>query len=126
MAFRALETTLEVEERIILPMPALVEAYSVLTRFPVPFRLSPSDAFRVLKNSLQGVSQIAALSDQEAWPFFADLSGNQVMGRATYDSQIIACAVRGGADRILTLNGRDFERLKPDGLRIINPLSNSP
>ncbi|HYO15225.1 MAG TPA: PIN domain-containing protein [Thermoanaerobaculia bacterium] len=121
VAFHALERTLEVEERIILPMPSLVKAYSVLTRFPAPYRLSPSDAFRVLKNSLQGVSQIAALSDQEAWPFFADLSRNQFTGRDTYDSQIIACAVKAGAKRILTLNSRDFQRLKPEGVEIVNP-----
>lgn len=121
-AFRALEATLEAEERIILPMPALVEAYSVLTRFP-PFRLSPSDAFRVLKGSLEGVSQIATLSDQEAWPFFADLSKKQFAGRATYDSQIIACAVKAGAERILTLNARDFRRLTPKGVEVVDPLS---
>lgn len=125
-AFHALEATLEAEERVILPMPALVEAYSVLTRFPAPFRLSPSDAFQVLKSSLESVSQIATLSDQDAWPFFADLSKNQVTGRATYDSQIIACAIKAGAERILTFNARDFQRLTPEGVQVVNPLSKSP
>lgn len=74
VAFQAVEKTLEVEERIVLPLPSLVEAYSVLTKMPAPYRLSPSDAFRALKTSLQNVSEIAALSDQDAWPFFADLS----------------------------------------------------
>lgn len=121
-AFQAVERTLEVEEQIILPMPSLVEAYAVLTRIPAPNRLSPADAFRVLKASLESVSQIAALSDQDAWPFFADLSSNNFVGRATYDCQIIACAVKAGAERILTLNSRDFQRLKPDGIEIVNPL----
>jgi predicted nucleic acid-binding protein len=125
-AFRALEATLESEASIILPMPALVEAYSVLTRLPVSYRLSPSDALRVLRNSLGAVSEIATLSGEEAWPFLAESADNQVMGRATYDSQIIACAVKAGAERILTLNAHDFVRLAPEGVEIVNPLDLAP
>ena len=121
-AFRAIETTLESDGSLILPMPALVEAYSVLTRMPAPFRLSPADASRVLQRSLQGVSQLASLSDEGSWPFLADLAKGQAIGRAVYDFQIIACAVKAGAKQIITFNARDFERLKPEGIRIVNPL----
>src|SRR5258706_16292070 len=98
-------------------MPALVEAYSVLTRMPAPFRLSPADASRVLQSSLQGVSQLASLSDEGSWLFLADLAKGRVIGRAVYDFQIIACAVKAWAKQIITFNARDFERLKPEGMR---------
>ena len=122
-SFRALAATLESEESLILPLPALTEAYSVLTRLPTPHRLSPADAFQVLHRSFREVASIVSLSGQDVWPFFADLSQSGSAGGATYDFQIIACAVKGGAERILTLNTRHFERLKPDGLEIVNPLT---
>jgi len=118
-----MEATLESEGSLILPMPALVEAYSVLTRMPVPFRLSPADASRALQTSLQGVSRLASLSDEASWPFLADLAQSRAIGRAVYDFQIIACAIKAGAKQIITFNVRDFERLKPEGLKIINPLA---
>ena len=111
------------EESLILPMPALVEAYAVLTRLPAPHRLSPADALQLLQASLHEVSDLVGLAEQDAWLFITGLAGQQIAGRATNDCQIIACAVRAGADRILSLNERDFERLKPAGVRIINPLS---
>jgi len=81
------------------------------------------DASRVLRSSLRPVTQIASLSDEESWPFLAALAKGQAIGRATYDFQIIACAVKAGAKQILTFNTRDFERLTPEGLRIVNPLT---
>lgn len=122
-SFHALAATLESEESIVLPLPALTEAYSVLTRLPAPNRLSPEDAFQVLHRSFREVASIVSLSSQDVWPFLADLAQGRFAGGATYDFQIIACAVKGGADRILTLNTRDFERLKPERLQIVNPLS---
>ena len=122
-SFKALAATLEAEESIILPLPALTEAYAVLTRFPTPDRLSPADAFQVLQRSFREVALIVSLSGHDAWPFFADLSQSGYAGGVTYDFHILACAVKGGAERILTLNTRHFERLKPEGLQIVNPLT---
>ena len=42
-------------------------------------------------------------------------------GDAVYDARIVAAALKGGATRILTLNVRDFSRLAPDGLAVVDP-----
>lgn len=46
-SFQALAATLESEEGIMYPLPALTEAYAVMTRLPTPDRLSPADALQV-------------------------------------------------------------------------------
>ena len=38
---------------IVVPGPALVEAYAVMTRLPAPHRLAPSDAIDLLSGSFE-------------------------------------------------------------------------
>ncbi len=45
-----------------MPAPALVEAYAVLTRLPSPHRLSPADAWKLVKVNFVENSRIVALS----------------------------------------------------------------
>src|SRR2546422_3207638 len=40
-----------------LPISALIEAYSVLTRLPAPYRLAPADAFAVLRSEERRVGK---------------------------------------------------------------------
>ena len=44
-----------------------------------------------------------------------------VAGGATYDAEIAASARAAGAQRLLTLNARHFERLGSEGLEIVDP-----
>ena len=47
-------------ERMMVAAPALVEAYSVLTRLPAPHRLAPDDALSLLDaNFVRGVASVA-------------------------------------------------------------------
>ncbi|MFP3941926.1 MAG: hypothetical protein ACLF0P_16650 [Thermoanaerobaculia bacterium] len=45
----------------------------------------------------------------------------RVAGGAVYDALIAESAARAGADSIVTLNPRHFERVAPEGLLVVEP-----
>jgi predicted nucleic acid-binding protein len=117
---QALEEVFAAEGGVILPLPALFEAYSVMTRLPAPHRLSPADALNLLEDSPLHRSSLVGLPGEEGWTFARTLVARGVAGGRTYDALIVACAKRGGASHILTLNQRHFEGLDPD-IEVIVP-----
>ena len=107
------------EHGAILPLPALHESYSVLTRLPSPLKLSAEQAF-VMLSSLGG-AQVVSLDGS-----FDDLRGRVdggVVGGLVYDARILACAKKGGAKRLLTFNLRHFERLNAAEVSIEEPVA---
>ncbi len=116
----ALEQEMDSGEGLVLPADALVETYSVLTRLPSPHRLAPADALRLIEENFADTRTVA-LAASDTWRLLRALANDRVAGGAVYDARIVAAAVKGGASRILTLNGRDFSRLAPDGLAVIVP-----
>lgn len=106
---------------IILPLQALVEAYSVMTRLPSPHRLSVKDALAVLERSLRQRTIVVGLDGEEAWSLIEGLSQRQIAGATSYDGVIAACARKGGAQRILTFNRAHFERFADAGLEVVVP-----
>jgi predicted nucleic acid-binding protein len=106
---------------VILPLQALVEAYSVMTRLPSPYRLSPKDALTILERSLRQRTIVVGLDGEEAWGLIKGLSQSQIAGATSYDGLIAACARKGGAQRLLTFNRTHFERLPGAGLEIVVP-----
>jgi predicted nucleic acid-binding protein len=106
---------------MIVPVPALLESYAVMTRLPSPHRLAPEDAHRILSRSLEGRATVVGLSGAETWRLLRESASGGVAGGSTYDAAILACARRAGADRVLTLDRRDFVRLAPEGLEIVVP-----
>jgi len=111
------------EERgdVILPLQALVEAYSVMTRLPRPHRLSGRDALMALERSLRQRTIVIGLEGEEAWNLIEGLSQRQIAGATSHDGVIAACARKGGARRLLTFNRAHFERLAGEGLEIVVP-----
>lgn len=116
-----LEALLTEPGDVILPLQALVEAYSVMTRLPSPHRLSPKDALTILERSLRQRTIVVGLDGEEAWELVEGLSQRQIAGATSYDGLIAACARKGGAQRILTFNRAHFERLPGAGLEIVVP-----
>lgn len=125
-AFAALESALEEEGEVALPVSALVECYSVFTRLPASHRLSPEDAAGLLESALRGASRLAGLRASGGWAFLSTLVREQVRGGATYDRRILEEAQAAGANRLLTLNGPDFRRFAPGGVEIVVPGESSP
>ena len=108
-------------EDVLLPGRALLESFSVMTRLPVPHRLAPDIALTLLektfKDSVQGIN----LAAEDHWSLLRDLSDRGTFGGAVYDADIIECSRKAGADRIVTLNAKHFERLTPKSMKIVVP-----
>lgn len=119
-AFVSLSTALD-DAEVVVPASVLFEAYSVMTRLPHPHRLSPRDATTILAESLQGTTRVVGLRSDRVWGVLHALSAEGIAGGAAYDARVLAEARAGGADRILTLNTQDFERLAPAGMEIVAP-----
>jgi predicted nucleic acid-binding protein len=106
---------------IILPEPALIETYSVLTRLPPPLRLSPEIVLRLLRDTFSEYARLAPFPAGEVWSFLASAADRQVAGGATYDDRILFSALASGAHRLLTLNVRDFDRLAQGRIEVVSP-----
>lgn len=120
-ALSALEESVGPGRRLVLPAPALLEAYSVMTRLPAPHRLAPGRASEILVGSFESRAKLVALEGAETWSLVRSLASAGIGGGPVYDAQILACAVKAGARRLLTLDERDFSRLDPQGLEIVVP-----
>ena len=119
VARKALERRLTTE-RLVLPAPALLEAYAVMTRLPSPHRLGPADAAALLRDTFAGVATVA-LDGSEVWRLIDDLETAQVAGGRSYDGHILACARKAGVRKLLTLNERDFLALADRDMEIVRP-----
>ena len=107
--------------RLLVPGPALIEAYAVLTRLPAPHRLAPADALDLLAGSFERKADVVSLGEGETWRFLHDAAGRRLAGGRAYDALILRCALKGGAARLLTLDRRDFERLDLAGIDLVVP-----
>jgi predicted nucleic acid-binding protein len=112
---------LESQSEIVLPLPALVEAYSVMTRMPPPHRLGPKDALEILESSLRRRVTLVGLDGDEGWKLLQDISQRSITGGTVYDGLILACALKGGARRLLTFNRPHFERIATGEIEIVVP-----
>lgn len=107
--------------RVVVPGPALVETYSVMTRLPSPHRLSPADALSLLEETFHSAATVPMLSTTELWRFVRALPTAQVAGGRTYDAHILACADKAKADVLWTFNEQDFAALDHPTIEIRRP-----
>jgi toxin FitB len=119
-AAKALAAALADPAGTVLPLPSLVEAYAVMTRLPAPHRLRPRDAAEILIGSLRGHTRLVTLEGEQGWSLLESLAAMGISGGRTYDALIAASARSAAAERLLTLNERDFAAVAPD-LDVIVP-----
>lgn len=118
---RELSRRLTAGEEMVVPVPSLTEAFSVLTRMPKPQRLSPPDAWRSLDASFVALGRIHALDGEAAITLLARSASAGVGGGRIYDVIIGECARLAGAGALVTLNPKHFEP-PPAGIAVIDPL----
>ncbi len=109
------------DARAILPVHALIETYSVLTRLPAPYRLQASSAFELIEGLVRGRLELAQLEADAVWPLLERLRDDEVIGGAVYDALIVETARAAGADHLVTLNRSDFDRVAPSALAVTEP-----
>jgi predicted nucleic acid-binding protein len=86
-----------------LPAHTALEAYSVLTRLPDPFRAEPATVAEFLKQTF--TTPRLVLSDDEHSGFTGRLADLGIAGGAVYDALIAFTAEAAGAE-LLTLDRR--------------------
>jgi predicted nucleic acid-binding protein len=106
--------------RFLVALPAILEAYSVLTRLPPPFRLTPEDAVRVL-DANWSLNEGVALTPGEYWALLRKESSRGIGGGRIYDAVIAYCARKARADELLTWNVDHFRPFAGDGLTVSQP-----
>jgi predicted nucleic acid-binding protein len=102
-------------------MHSLAEIFNVLSGRPLPFRMSPVDAAKVVAHTAQRFKTISLTSSEyvDAVEGLARLGHS---GGMIYDALIVACARKAKATRIYTLNPRHFRLVAPDlAARIVEP-----
>lgn len=117
-AFSALEKAIA-SGTLLVPLAALVESYSVMTRLPSPHRLRPEIAHQLLRDSFRD-AVVVALSPKKAWTFLGECAAGAVAGGRVYDAVIAHAALEGRAQELLTFNPRDFETFT-DRIAIVVP-----
>jgi predicted nucleic acid-binding protein len=99
---------------------ALLEAFSVLSRSPVPIGVQPELAERLLKESF-GTMLIAPLRPGLAWDTIRHTLAHGFWGGRVYDAAIALATFEAGARVLLTWNTRHFLSIAPAGLEVREP-----
>jgi predicted nucleic acid-binding protein len=95
-----------------------LEVYSVATRLPAEYRLSPADAETLLRDEVLAHIQVHDLPAAERQPFLAASSRETIAGGRIYDAHIAEIARAAGARVIVTDNRRHFLAALRHGIRV--------
>lgn len=108
-------------EALVSSGPALIEAYSVLTRLPSPHRLSPDDALALLEINFITKASVVSLNSDSYLRLLRGAPALGVYGGRSYDAVIAECAVQARVEALLTLNGSHFKGWESGRLKIVVP-----
>ena len=105
-----IERSLNIKDALIFAAPSLVETFAVLTRLPLPHRLSIHDALMLLESNWSG-AEVVALTPSEYWKLLRECRDAGIGGGQVYDAVIMACARKSRVERLLTWNLEHFTHL---------------
>jgi predicted nucleic acid-binding protein len=97
-----------------------LEFYSVATRLPEEFRLSPRDAAELLEQEVLGRLEVLELPARRRRTFVAGLSRDQIRGGRLYDAHVAAVAREAGSSVVVTDNERHFASLAGSGIPVLS------
>jgi predicted nucleic acid-binding protein len=103
---------LEAGKGVFRALRTLGEVYATLTGRPLRPRITGPEGISVV-NQIRERLTLVTLSEQEYASALGLASSGTVVGAAAYDALIGHCALKAGADILLTWNVRDFTRLGP-------------
>jgi len=95
-----------------------LEFYSVATRLPEEFRLTPQDALTLLTDEVLGRFDVFDLPAGKRSSFLAEAARERLRGGRLYDAHIAAIARASGASTVVTENLRHFVGLEALGIRV--------
>ena len=97
-----------------------LEFYAVATRLPEEFRLSPTDAGRLVEEELLGRLQVVDLAASARLELGHEAVRERVAGGRLYDAHIAEIARRSGARLVVTDNVRHFSGLRLRGVLVLD------
>ena len=98
-----------------------LEFYSVATRLPPEFRLTPDDASELLRAEILGRLTVHDLPTEERGGLFAAAARDRIAGGRIYDAHIGEVARSAGARVIVTDNRRHFLAALRHGIQVETP-----
>ena len=98
-----------------------LEFYSVSTRLPPEFRLTPDDANELLREEVFGRLTVHDLPAEERGALFATVARDRTAGGRIYDAHIAEVARSAGARVIVTDNRRHFLAALRHGIKVETP-----
>lgn len=119
-AASALESALG-RKALVIPSPALVESYALLTGLPAQHRLTHADAFHLLRSSF-ATARLAGPRTRDTWSALRRWSVEPLGGNDAWDAQIVEIAKEAGAKTLLSFRRLELERLTISGIEIVEPV----
>lgn len=116
-----IERRLRLRQALLVLGPALVEAYSVLTRLPAPYRLGATDALAVLEANFVDGARIVTLDGASYRRLLRRAPAEAIVGGRIYDAVIAECALKEKGTVLLTFNAAHFLPFRTAGLEIVVP-----
>ena len=98
-----------------------LEFFSVSTRLPAEFRLSPGDALRLVEEEICGRLDVRDLPAADRLPLLRAAAADGLAGGRIYDAHIADVARAAGARVIVTDNRRHFVAALRHGIRVETP-----
>lgn len=98
-----------------------LEFYSVATRLPPEFRLTPEDANELLREEVFGRLVVHDLPSGEQAGLFETAARERIAGGRIYDAHIAEVARAAGARVIVTDNRRHFVSALRHGIKVETP-----
>jgi len=98
-----------------------LEFYSVSTRLPAEFRLTPGDAVQLLESEVFGRMAVTDLPAAERLPMVKAAVQDGTAGGRIYDAHIAEIARAAGATVVVTDNRRHFLASLRHGIRVETP-----
>jgi len=103
------------ELEMLVASHTIAELYGVLTTLPLRPRITPDTALRLILENVRKIAKIVPLSVSDYEATIERLAELGIPGGAVYDALIARAAEKSSAERLLTLNASDFERVWPEG-----------
>ncbi len=97
---------------------SLAELYSVLTRMPSQPRIRARDAKRLIESQLQYLETVV-LEQADYQAAIAQMTALNLPGGGIFDALIAQAALKSSAERLLTLNPKNFTRLGTELAQIV-------
>lgn len=100
----------------------LAELYAVLTKLPYTPKIQPSNALMLIEHNVIKVGSMVNLTTRDYHHVLQEMSQDHLSRGLTYDRLIYRAAIKSGANKILTLNKKDFDRFNgTNSVTIISP-----